>query len=247
MKRIRRFSGPVPDLALYRRQAGSRASWRNYRRRRAGKRRYAQLIDGLAALQHGLCGYCEIELLREDRQVEHVNPVSLQPSLQLSAGNMIASCRGGASNHPAVREDPQRFHLNQRSCGQAKGGVSPSLIRDPRILPAFPSLTRVLMDGRIEADAPSCREMRIPRSVVEKTIDVLNLNVGRLQQARSDYRQLLVRQMDQYPSLPARKAWAGRVLLPGPNGALPKFFTTSRSFFGPLGEQVLQRHPQRWI
>ena len=247
MKRIRRFQGPVPGLGPYQQQAGANASWRNYRRRRAGKRRYAQLIDGLASLQHGLCGYCEIDLLREDRQVEHVNPVSLQPSLQLSAGNMIASCTGGASNYSAVRKNPQRFHLNQRSCGQAKGNTSPALIRDPRTLPAFPSLTRVLVNGRIEADAPSCREMRIPRSIVENTISVLNLNVRRLRQARSDYRQLLVQQMDQYPSLPARKAWAGRVLLPGPNGALPKFFTTGRSFFGPLGEQVLQRHPQRWI
>ena len=247
MKRIRRFRGPVPGLGPYRRQAGSNASWPGYRQHLAGKRRYAQLIGALDALQHGLCGYCEIDLLPGDRQVEHVNPVSLQPLLQLSAGNMIASCRGGVSDHPAIQADPQRSHLNQLSCGQAKGNTPPALIREPRTLPAFPSVTRVLTDGRIEADALACKNMRIPRSVVEKTIDVLNLNVERLRQARSDYRQLLVRQIAKYPSLPARQAWAGRVLLPGPNGALPKFFTTGRSFFGPLGERVLQRHPQRWI
>ena len=246
MKRIRRFRGPVPGLAPYRRQAGANASWPGYRRHPAGKRRYAQLIDELADLQHGLCGYCEIDLLHGDRQVEHVNPVSLQPSLQLSAGNMIASCMGGASDHSVVRADPQRFHLNQLSCGQAKGNTSPALICEPRMLPAIPSVTRVLTDGRIEADAPSCKRMGVPQNIVEKTISVLNLNAGTLWQARRDYRKLLVRQMAKYPSLPARQAWAGRVLLPGPNGALPKFFTTGRSFFGPLGEQVLRRHPQGW-
>ena len=36
-------------------------------------------------------------------------------------------------------------------------------------------------------------------------------------------------------------------LLPDSNGILPRFFTTSRGYFGPFGERVLHLHPDRWV
>jgi len=42
-------------------------------------------------------------------------------------------------------------------------------------------------------------------------------------------------------------AFARSVLLPDVNGRLDRFFTTTRSFFGPLGEQILAAGSQAWI
>ena len=42
-------------------------------------------------------------------------------------------------------------------------------------------------------------------------------------------------------------AVARQELTPGQNGELPAFFTTARSFFGPVAEAVLGEHPQTWI
>ena len=36
-------------------------------------------------------------------------------------------------------------------------------------------------------------------------------------------------------------------LSPGEDARLPRFFTTSRSYFAPLGEEILAQAPQAWI
>ena len=78
-----------PDLAGYRCQAGAHASWEGYRRP-AGQRRYRTLVEDLADLQHGLCGYCEIDLRERGRQVEHVIPVSAPVQGSAPASTMPA-------------------------------------------------------------------------------------------------------------------------------------------------------------
>ena len=250
MKRIRRLQGPIPGLADYRCQAGARASWEGYRRRPAGRRRYRKLVENLADLQHGLCGYCEIDLREEDRQVEHVIPVS-DPARgaahALDAGNLVACCRGSASDDPEVRRDPERFSPPEESCGQAKGDdIDPTFV-DPRTLPDLPSLTRVHPDGRIEAVASACQTAARSADDVERTIRVLGLNVQRLQRARRDYWSNLSKQMSKYRDSPdAMENWARSRLLPR-NGNLPKFFTAGRSYFGELGERVLAEEPRDWI
>ena len=252
MKRIRRLPGPIPGLADYRRQAGADANWSGYRNRPAGLNRYRELVGKLSDLQHGLCGYCEIDLVEKDRQVEHVIPVSA-PSRgtahALDAGNMIACCRGGASNDPNVRQDQERFAPPEASCGHAKGdNVAPEFV-DPRELPDLPSLTRVRPNGRIEADNSACETAGWSANEVEETIRILGLNVRRLQRARRDYWSNLSKQMPEYrdhPNPNAMRDWARRRLLPQ-NGSLPKFFTTNRSYFGQWGERVLAEVPRDWI
>ena len=250
MKRIRRFPGPVPGLADYRSQAGDKASWRGYRSRRAGLARHQQLVGSLAGLQHGLCGYCEIDLREGDRQVEHVIPVS-DPNRgaahELDAGNLIACCRGGASDDPGVRQDQGRFSPPEESCGHAKGNnVTPAFV-DPRTLPDLPSLTRVRPDGRIEADRGACEAAGWSTNDVEETIRILGLNVQRLRRARRDYWINLSGTMPKYCGDPnAMEEWARTRLLPQ-IGNLPKFFTTNRSYFGELGERVLAEEPRDWI
>ena len=249
MKRIRRLPGPIPGLAEYQNQADAGASWRGYRNRPAGLNRYRELVERFADLQHRLCGYCEIDLREADRQVEHVIPVS-DPNRgaahALDAGNMIACCRGGASDDPNVRQDRERSSP-EASCGHAKGdNVAPEFV-DPRELPDLPSLTRVRPNGQIEADNSACEAAGCSVDNVEETIRILGLNVLRLQRARIDYWSSLSRQMPKYRDHPnALRDWARRRLLPT-NGSLPKFFTTNRSYFGELGERVLAEEPRDWI
>ena len=249
MKRIRRMPGPIPGLSRYKKEAGDGATWRGYRSRLAGKRRYRELVERLADLQHGLCGYCEINLLQNDRQVEHVVPQS-DPArgaeLALDAANMIACCRGGASDDSAVRKDHERS--GSASCGLAKGSKSLPEFVDPRTLPELPSLTRVRPDGRIEADANACQTAERSASDVEKAIEILHLNVPRLRRAREDYWNNLQRMMPAYQhDSNAMRVWARNLLLAQQNGNLRKFFTTSRSYFGELSERILAQQPRDWV
>ena len=252
MKRIRRLQGPIPGLDEYRNRAGGNASWQGYRNHPAGLNRYRELIEDLADLQHGLCGYCEIDLREGDRQVEHVIPVSAPirgPAHALDAGNLIACCRGGASDDPAVRRNSERFTPSEASCGHAKGDSAAPAFVDPRTLPGLPSLTRVRPDGRIEVDKGACQATGRSANDVEETIRILGLNVQRLQRARRNYWSNLAKQMPKYRSHPnpnAMRDWTHSRLLPR-NGSLPKFFTTNRSYFGELGERILAEEPRDWI
>ena len=250
MKRIRRLPGPIPGLADYRRRAGADASWSGYRNRPAGLNRYRELAGKLADLQHRLCDYCEIDLREGDCQVEHVIPVSAPiqgPAHTLDAENMIACCRGGASDDPNVRQDRERSSSSEASCGHAKGAnVAPEFV-DPRELPDLPSLTRVRPNGRIEADNSACETAGWSANDVEETIRILGLNVRRPQRARRDYWSNLSRQMPEYRDNPdAMENWVRSRLLPQ-NGNLSKFFTGNRSYFGELGERVLAEEPRDWI
>ena len=252
MKRIRRFKGPIPGLAEYKRQAQDRAAWEGYRHRPTGKIRYQELIESLADLQHGLCGYCEIDLRKGDCQVEHVVPKSdpaQGQALALEATNMIACCLGGASDAPDVLQDQERISSLGKSCGLAKGDSADPAFVDPRNLPDLPSLTHVQPDGRIEADANACQAAERSANDVEKTIEILGLNVQRLQRARRDYWNNLMRMMPRYQGdSNAIRNWAQNWLLPQTqNGNLRKFFTTSRSYFGELGERILAEEPRDWI
>ena len=240
--------GPVPGLADYKKQAGDGATWRGYRGHQAGRHRYRELIESLVHLQHGLCGYCEINLLKKDRQVEHVVPISdpiRGSALALKAANMIACCLGGASDDPEVRQDHERF--SGGSCGLAKRDKAVPEFVDPRNLPELPSLTRVRTDGCIDADVSACQTAERSASDVRKVIEILGLNVPRLKRARRDYWNNLVRMMPRYQNdSNAIRNWAQNCLLPQ-NGSLRKFFTASRSYFGELGERILAEEPRDWV
>lgn len=126
--------------------------------------------------------------------------------------------------------------------------VAPEFV-DPRTLPALPSLTRVRRDGRIEADTDACDAAGWSADNVEKTIRILGLNVQRLRRARRDYWSSLVKQRPKYRSglnPNTMENWARSRLLPH-NGVLSRFFTTTRSYFGELGERVLAGAPRDWI
>ena len=97
MKRIRTMAEPTPGLAHYLGEA-EEPSYDEFRSYRQGDA-YQELIDRLTELQRGLCGYCEIDLLGSDRQVEHVAPQHVHPEAALSSG-VVAS--KSSHRHPTV-------------------------------------------------------------------------------------------------------------------------------------------------
>ena len=256
MKRIRKLRNPTPGLDTYLKCEGAKASWEGFRNHKAGGS-YRELAQTLAELQHNLCGYCEIDLTELDRQTEHVIPRSDPQNgttRALDPTNLIACCKGGTARTffgTDAGDDEERFlspAKGNASCGQAKDdSVDPDFI-GPRKLPALPSLTRVDLNGRIEADTEACDSQDIPAASVEKTIEILGLNVERLRLAREKrWRALDDNWREYHDDREVMMAAANGELKPSNGGELPKFFTTNRSYFSPLSEDILAEDPQDWI
>ena len=254
MKRIRMLSEPPRGLGDYLDCVGHGAEWEDFRSHDAGNS-YRELLNELIDGQHGLCGYCESDLTELlDRQVEHVVPRSgpSGASRALDVTNMIACCKGGTarvygdarSRDETRYREPVRHH---QSCGQKKGDRVDKDLIDPRTLPALPSLTRVLLDGTMEADAAECEAVGESAHRVRRTIEILGLNVRRLRDEREKrWRALNDAWKDHVDDPDVMEAAARGELLPK-NGRLPRFFTTSRSYFGSASEGILAEPPQAWI
>ena len=98
MKRIQSLNNPTAGLDSYLAEEGNGAKdWDGFRSHDAGVS-YRLFAEALVDIQHGLCGYCEIDIDERDRQVEHVVPRS-DPKHGvahiLHYANMIACCKGG--------------------------------------------------------------------------------------------------------------------------------------------------------
>ena len=250
MKRIRALDGPTPGLADYLDCDGEPASWDGFRSHQAGAA-YRELIEALCSIQHGLCGYCEIDITEQDRQVEHFIPRSHGQqgrACALDPANMMACCKGGTCSTAADTARWQEPVRRNRSCGEAKQDlVDPDLV-DPRMLPALPSLIQVRFDGTITADEAACAHAAIDAGSIGTTIDILGLNVERLRLAREKRWQALSEIWQEYLGDPDMMAAVARTeLSPGEDARLPRFFTTSRSYFASLGEEILAQAPQAWI
>ena len=257
MKRIRALEEPTPGLAEYKECDGECATWEGFGSYRGSSDAKRELAQALADTQHGLCGYCEIGLHLRDQEIEHVIPRSDTAhggaESVLDHTNMIACCRGGTSEprHSDIREDPSRFRRPvkaHRSCGQAKGDASDVRFLDPRKLPALPSVVRVSVDGVIAPDATACAAVGLDEARVQRSIEVLGLNVPRLRDARADRRRALEDDWHEYGGdLQKIRAAARRELLPGESGKLPDFFTTARSFYGSVAEAILDEPSRSWV
>ena len=257
MKRIRPMQDPTTGLADYLHQDIGESTWERFRYHDNGNA-YQELRNALVSLQHGLCGYCEINLLKDDSQIEHVIPQNDSAGIAadvLDTSNLIACCKGGtARNHYApdtVNPDTERYlqpTSDNVSCGQAKGNRTDPCFIDPRILPAVPSLLRVRDDGTIHADKDACAVAGVSVCSVKQTIEILGLNVRRIRRARAQRWDDLNSNWASYFDDPeVIEQVAREELLPEDGGVLSKFFTTNRSYFAPLSERILAEQPQAWI
>ena len=252
MKRIQSLSAPTEGLKTYLNEGVEEdKDWDGFRNHEEGNS-YLEVIEKLIEIQHGLCGYCEIDIRETDRQVEHVIPQS-DPNRgaahALNHCNMIACCKGGTKfahdNDNMRRLDPVRHNL---SCGQAKGNLVDANFIDPRTLPALPSVTRVIFNGRIEADKAACKSTGIDVGRVEKTITILGLNTERLRRAR-EHRWIALSENwgQKINDSELMEAAAQGELLPDRDNRLSRFFTTNRSYFDIYGEMVLSVQGRDWI
>ena len=76
---------------------------------------------------------------------------------------------------------------------------------------------------------------------------VLNLNAERLCLARERWWSDLVETSTHFNDPTQIGAWVREVLTPGEDDRLIPSFTTSRAYFGRLGERILAQPPQDWI
>ena len=244
MKRIIALICSPPGLANYLAGGADPTDWDRFYNCPSGA--YRELRNALAKRQHGLCGYCEVRLQEPDMQVEHVIPKNQQtgdPARALDYTNLIACCLGVASG--------KRGRTNQ-SCGQAKNATNDPNFADPRNLPALPGLFRVdLHSGKIMVDTEACAGAGFCANDIERTIIILGLNAPRLKQERlnrlDNLYQIANGHLSDSDFEEFVETWARQELLPNSNGVLPGFFTTSRSYFAPLSEQILAEPPQPWI
>lgn len=224
---------------------------------------YRELRDALADRQHGLCAYCEIDLIPGDISIEHIVPRSDSvrgKDLAFDHANMLAICRGGGNAAvfgPDVRQpDPRRVLPpidKNLSCGQAKRDLPASDFVDPRDVPRSPSIIGVGEDGTIAGVSDGCRSQGIDLKSVDGHIERLKLNVERLRIRRETIWRELAMSFEVIRDLPEDQhtdhftALAESQLLPNHDDKLAPFFTTTRSFFGPLAETILARPPQPWV
>ncbi len=251
MKIIRELKTPTSGLAEYLDAVDDDANWVEFRSHNSGAS-YHELRDALTHSQHGLCAYCEMVIDEWRRQVEHVIPQSddgLGKVKALDIANMVASCKGG------IVQDGDEDHYRRpvrhnMSCGQAKGNQIDENFIDPRTLPALPSLVRVVDNGLIEADENACERAYFLPDRVTRTIEILNLNAERLRLQREKRWNGLEEesgQIDDPDNPDMMNTWIRSVLTPDENDRLDPFFTTTRSYFAPLGEGILAEEPQKWI
>ena len=255
MKPIKALETDPQGLADYLRSQGDASSWDGFRDHRAGES-YRELRDRLVTLQHGLCCYCEIGLRGSDCQIEHVVPRSapaVGTARALDSSNLAACCKGGsarsfAANGLAEEDRFARPVKQNLSCGQAKDDTANADFLDPRDLPESAPLFRVRRDGRIDPHPEACRSAGVPIAHAQRTIKILGLNVRRLRRARRRaWRKLGEDWANQLGNPDLATAAARQLLLPDESGRLASFFTTSRTWFGPVAERVLAERPRRWI
>ena len=255
MKPIRVIDEPPRGLAHYLRLVGDEAYWDELRSHDSGTA-YRELIEELISNQRGLCAYCETSISAESRQAEHVVPRSEKArgrSLELDISNLVACCLGigglrtGRTGPAAAPDEPRRSRGSNESCGQAKADEWWGGFLDPRRLPPAPPMLKVREDGFIEPDEEACSAAGFAADDARRSIKTLNLNANRLRHARRRQWDDLVETSAGVLNETGMTTWVRTVLTPDERGRLGPFFTTSRSYFGRVGERILAQQPQEWI
>jgi uncharacterized protein (TIGR02646 family) len=262
VKPIRALEAPPPGLGDFVRETPHERDWRVFKDHQGGQP-YRELLDALIERQHGLCCYCEVDLMALDWQVEHFHPKRDHGdgvNHTTDHGNLMAACCGGGRGDiwgagnpresvrdPLRHRDPTKANL---SCGQAKDHheehLTGTAVIDPRVLPPLALILRVTLDGTMEPDEAACRTSGIDPLQVKETIRVLGLNCDRLRVAREAMLNDLSISYDDM-DIDVLVAAARLTLLPDTSGRIPRFFTTARTFFREAAELVLSEHPQAWI
>lgn len=186
-------------------------AFRNYDRGSA----FHEMMDTLTDVQHRLCAYCEINLVKMvegqpiyDREIEHFHPksdISHQTDWMFEITNLFAACKGGSETRlfgEKVREGykdtarclpPIKKNL---SCGSIKKDkILDNKILKPSELPISPPLFSVsIFNGAMSVDDNACRQACIEPEKAKATLKALNLNCKRL----CEVRKAILKKLDAY-------------------------------------------------
>jgi uncharacterized protein (TIGR02646 family) len=201
MKRIRKSGEPI-ELKTYRRTCPA-SEWGTMRNDalHAGKAAYDAIVAKLEADQGEICAYCEIKISREKHttRVEHFVPKALQHTRinwALHWYNLLAVCNGGSQNRsvPGHYLEPLKENLSCDAHKQLALGTifTHPVLLNPLSLPAMQPLMRLdHATGELRVDEANATSLRWPSSphvsgviLVERSIEILNLNCPRLSRAR---------------------------------------------------------------
>ncbi|MGB3919332.1 MAG: retron system putative HNH endonuclease [Thiothrix litoralis] len=186
-------------------QAFPYASWDEFRDYNGGAD-YASLKRIIFADQGQLCAFCETHLESTDAQkhlqrIEHFHSKSdtgTEHNWALDWENLIGVCLGGSGldNDSTLYPTPQNLSCDAYKDHLIKKNKLPvecnGLLLNPLFIPAFPCLfTLEKRSGKLLPDEGACGQVDIPgnrcdsvATLVQNTIDVLNLNCDRLNQQR---------------------------------------------------------------
>lgn len=207
MKRVLRQPEPI-QLTRYR-NAIPASTWEQMRNdaNHDGPAAYEASREQLIAHQGGICAFCEIDIRDSDPlkcRVEHFHPksdVTPAHNWALDWNNLLAVCAGGSYRFASApyAHEPLAENL---SCDAHKDRMIQAgklqeqcegWIINPAEIPVSPCLFRLEMStGRLLPDPNHCAAQTVwpsnqhadVQSLVQHTIDMLNLNCDRLCNAR---------------------------------------------------------------
>jgi uncharacterized protein (TIGR02646 family) len=265
MKKVLKGAEPE-ELDTYR-QRVRRGSWDAMRvdAHYGGRDAYEKCRAISLANQGGLCAYCEISIRDNDPlkcRVEHFHPKSdITPARNwaLDWSNLLAVCNGGTHPHVSAtgfHREPTRKHLScdahkdQMIQSKKLSGHCEGWILNPMELRAFPNLfTLDRSNGHLMPDANACMAVEpwplnqhaTVAALVQHTIDMLNLNCGRL----ADQRLVLSRRIESEKAAQRKAGFDpdtafANLLAKYLRYQWPAFFTTIRICLGPKAEAHLQ-------
>lgn len=208
MKRVQRRQEPA-SLSTYRQRA-PQSTWDQMKQdpHFGGPVAYDSCREQLIADQGGLCAYCEIDISDNNPlkcRVEHFHPksdISPAHNWALDWNNLLAVCAGGSYKYghaphtlePLARNLSCDAHKDQMIQSDRLEEECEGWILDPATLIDMPSLLSLEKStGKLAPDINQClllqgwpQNNKHPdlKTLVQHTIDMLNLNCDRLCQAR---------------------------------------------------------------
>ena len=260
VKRVK-IPGEPQELTEFRRKYPSN-SWEQMRSDGEGRVAYEIIRRTLNDGQGGLCAFCEVGIHDNEPlkcRVEHFHPksdISATHNWALDWENMLAVCMGGSQRHQTSPYTLEPLEENL-SCDAFKDKMIQSgrlheqcegWIINPKEMPAFPSLFFLERStGRLLPDDEQCADIEFEgnhhactRSLVQQTIDMLNLNCDRLCEARRrmvwdiERNKKRLREQGVNPQQSLYQL-ANRYL----RQHWPAFFTTIRCCLGSAAERIL--------
>ena len=249
MKKINKSLPPNPLTDFY--TSNKDGTWDDFRNHLLSNS-YNQTKEIIFQDQDGLCGYCEDYLLGLDnsqRQIEHFHDKSDKDlsvtNWALDWNNVFGVCKGG-SDQGAIYPTPRNLSCDAHKNHYLKSAQTEGVYINPLDAPYAPIFDFDKATGRLKPNIAICDTLNsyAPnnyqnfRELVEKTIDILNLNCDRLTSNRLKVLHEHNRLIEQ-----ARKKNNPNMLKRLPehwlrNKSLP-FFTVRRCLLGSAAEEYL--------